>query len=158
MYSYKGDWRNGNVPALQAGVESSILSLPTVTTVGHLLTQTLKGVCMAYREETPLTSSSKSGSGVSANQTGFGDHTKFSVLVNVTDAEPTTYVTVWLEDSTDGTNFFVVDALQVQGEGKHALRVDSGTADTLRIRFNVSEGSATFSVALAATSLAPLEV
>jgi hypothetical protein len=113
---------------------------------------------MAYREETPLASAERSGAGVSSTQTGFGDHTKFALLLNVTEAESTSYITIWLEDSTDGTNWFVVDVLQVQGVSKESLRIDASTADSLQVRWNVSEGAATFSVALAATSLAPLEV
>lgn len=97
---------------------------------------------MAYTETTPLAEEPRLGTGVSATVLNFGDLRQFVLLVR-TENFASGNVSVTLEDSVDGVNWFFVDAISISAAGQKnvALRSNKPTASDVRLRWSVSNTS-----------------
>lgn len=106
---------------------------------------------MAYTEVQNLVAeAARAVGGQAVSAANFGGSTQVIAYVRV--AEVTGYLKVVIEDSTDGANWFEVDALTISAPGNYAIRAAKPFADTLRVRWSFGNASysARFAVDLAA--------
>lgn len=112
---------------------------------------------LSYLEETVVSSAARTASGNSGVLTGYGDASTLRALLAVTAVSGTTpSMTVLIEDTLDGTNWFTIGTFAAKtATGVEVINVTAPFAERLRVSWAITGTTPSFTFALTVASQTP---